>query len=73
MGQSFANHPEKDIITGMIKQLNMPTRRYLECRGMPTTYDKLVEYRRDYESYGTAGEETKASSYQFSYYVTHRF
>lgn len=44
--------PEKEIVQAMVRQLNINTRRYVQCRGMPATYADLAHMVRDYEERG---------------------
>jgi len=66
IGDDFLKYPERDITNSMVKQLQIPIRRYLECRGIPITYEKLVELIRDYEASGPFQEEKAIKQEQTS-------
>jgi hypothetical protein len=51
-GDQWGKFPEKDIIPAMVKQLTINTRRYVQCRGMPEDYQKLMEIVKEYEEKG---------------------
>ena len=47
LGDNFNRFPEAEIVSGLTKLLITPIRQYIQCRGWPTTYEKLI---REYES-----------------------
>lgn len=55
-GQEWGKYPEKDIVLGMVKQLSINTRRYIECRGLPDTYVELMKLIQQYEAKGGTKE-----------------
>lgn len=57
MGKNWNNYKEEDLIQNMIKQLVIPLRRYIECRGSPSNYDHLVDLIQEYEVKGGPYEE----------------
>jgi len=52
LGPEWQRYPERDLVEAMTKQLNSNTRRYLECRGIPDTYDQMTTYIKQYEKKG---------------------
>jgi hypothetical protein len=59
IGEDYVKHNEADLIRGMMKQLVIPIRRYLECRGAPKTYKELITMIREYEERGGHEDEVK--------------
>ena len=57
IGEEFSKYDEQDIISSMVKQLNVNLRRYIECRGHPTTYNELIKIVQDYEMQGGPFEQ----------------
>ena len=55
-GKEWGKYPEKDIVQGMVKQLNINTRRYIECRGLPDSYTDLMKIIQQYEAKGGTKE-----------------
>ena len=47
-GRDWGNYLKKDIVQGMVRQLNLNTRRYIECRGLPDNYNELMNIINQY-------------------------
>jgi hypothetical protein len=60
-GDKWGQYPEKEIVPAMVKQLTINTRRYIQCRGIPDTYAKLMEIVKDYEERGGTKDLDKIS------------
>jgi len=53
-GNKWNTYPEKEIVKRMVRQLNLNTRRYVECRGVPDNYVDLMAQIQHYEVRGGA-------------------
>jgi hypothetical protein len=48
--EEWSKFNEKDVVHSMCRQLSLPLRRYIECRGSPSTYEELIGLVLEYET-----------------------